>query len=113
MTQKLLCLCVVAALFYAFATVNVASAQSMETIPAPSAAACPCEGTAVPCNWACPSWYAKGCPPVTYRIGLFGAIRPVVYAPVYRPVYVAPRFAPRYVCPPYPVCAPAYAPYCW
>ena len=121
MTQKMLCLCAAVALLFAVATANVASAQ---VVPAPSAPVdCPCDFAPAPCKWACSPapWFGKGCPPVmTYRIGPFGAIRPVVYAPVYRPVYIPPRFvAPRFVAPypcatPYAVPARAmYAPYCW
>ena len=112
MTQKMLCLCAAAALLFVFATANVSSAQ--DPIPAPSAPlACPCEFASIPCQWGCARCCVPGCPAVTYRVGLFGAIRPVVYAPVYRPVYTA-RLAPRYVCPP-PYMAPraVYAPYCW
>jgi len=122
MTQKTLCLCV-AALLFVCATANVASAQS--AVPALSApiAACPCEATPAPCNWACPPWFAKGCPPVvTYRVGLLGHIRPVVHVPVYRPVAVRPvvvttRFAPAptwYACPTYVApYRPVYGTYCW
>ena len=121
MTQKLLCLCATAALLFVFATTNVASAQDAAA-PEPSApVACPCEfaPAGVPCRWGCCTapWLAKGCQPVvSYRIGLLGCIRPVVYAPVYRPVCVPP---PRFVAP-YPCAVPCavpvravYAPYCW
>ena len=126
MTQKLLCLCAAVALLIAFSTANVASAQEAVAVPEPSApvAACPCEfGPAVACRVGCyrAAWYAPGCPPVvTYRVGLFGHIRPVVAAPVcrpapvvYRPAYV-PRLAVGYPCA-VPCYAPArvYAPYCW
>jgi hypothetical protein len=109
MTQKLFCLCAAAALLCVFTTANVASAQK------PTAAGCPCESAAAaPCpHVACPiaPWCTSGCPlPVAYRVGPLGAIRPVVYAPVYRPVYVPPR----YVCPPpYISYRPMYVPYCW
>ena len=110
MTQKLFCLCAVCALLFVFATANVASAETVVAPSAPAATACPCGLAAAPgCT------FSQCCPPVAYRVGLFGAIRPVVYAPVYRPVYVPPRYVypPRYVCPPYrPVVAcPPY--YCW
>jgi hypothetical protein len=99
MTQKLLCLGAVCALLFVFATANVANAEN-----AAPAAAAPCAyACAMPCQ-ANPCFY----PPVAYRVGLFGHIRPVVYAPVVRPVYVAPRFAyPAYV--PYRACPPYYA----
>ena len=108
MTKKLLCLCAVGALLFAVSMANVASAQEVMSEPG-APVACPC-GVA-PCNWA----YSPGCcPPVTYRVGLFGYVRPVVYAPAYRPVYVAPRFAYRYAGPPYVVpFRPVVAPYCW
>jgi len=104
MNRKLLCLCAAVALLFAISTANVASAQ--EGAPA-APAACPCEfaPAAVPCQWACkPAPWVKGCPPVvTYRVGPFGAIRPVVHTPVHRPVYVAPRLAPWYAHPAYVV----------
>ena len=108
MTRKMLCLCAVVALLLAVSMASVASAQ--ETAPA---APCPCGnvGSAAPCAWGCPAapWLGNGCQPiVTYRVGLFGAIRPVIYAPVYRSV------SPWYTCPP-PYAAPyrpVYAPYC-
>ena len=129
MTQKFLCLCAVVALLIAFSTTNVANAQET-AMPEPSApVACPCDfgPTAIPCRAACfrTSW--RGCPPVvTYRVGLFGHVRPVVKAPVYRSVPVcppAPVFRAAYV-PRLPVvypCATPYmvpvrvmhAPYCW
>ena len=96
MTQKLFCLCAVCALLLVFATANVASAQ--EVAPA----ACPC-GVAV-CPGKC---FNPCCPPVAYRVGLFGAIRPVVCAPA----YYAPAacYAPTYCAP---VCRPpVYRPY--
>jgi len=100
MTQKLLCVCAFCALLFVFATANVASADE-----AVAPAGCPCGVSHVaPCG------YNPCCPPVAYRVGLFGVVRPIVYAPVYRPVYVAPRFyyAPyRAVCP--PVACPPYA----
>jgi hypothetical protein len=104
MTQKLFCLCAVGALLFAFATVNVASAQE-----AVAPAGCPCGVSHVaPCPMPC--GYNPCYPPTAYRVGLFGVIRPVYYAPVYRPVYAAPRYyyAPyRAVCPPVacPPCA--------
>ena len=106
MTQKLFCLCVAAALLFVFATVNVASAQEVAT-PAP--VGCPCAFTAAPCA----PCITPGCPPFAgYRIGPFGAVRPVVYAPpvvrvpVYRPVFVpryyrAVGYPPMVTCPPY------------
>jgi len=104
MTQKLFCLCAAAALLFVFATANVASAQ--EIVAAPTA--CPCAMAPVPC--APCKFIAPGCPPTFgYRIGPFGAIRPVVYAapvvrvPVYRPVFV-PRHHRVVAYPPY---------YCW
>ena len=110
MTQKLFCLCAVCALLLVFATANVASAQ--ESAPA----ACPC-GVAV-CPGKC---FNSCCPPVAYRVGLFGAIRPVFYAPAY---YAPTCYAPTYCAPVYrppvyrPYCAPrcypvAYPAYCW
>jgi hypothetical protein len=139
MTQKLLCLCAAVALLIAFSTANVASAQNGAPMPEPSApVACPCEyaPVAVPCRTGCyrrigcyrAPWFAPGCPPVvTYRVGLFGHLRPVVHAPVYRPVPVfyhapvvyrpayVPRLAVGYPCAtPYVFPARAvYAPYCW
>jgi len=134
MTQKLLCLCAAVALLIAFSTANVASAQNGAPMPEPSApVACPCEygPVAVPCRIGCyrgigcyrAPWFAPGCPPaVTYRVGLFGHIRPVVHAPVvYRPVPVVPVCRPAYVprlaypcATPYVVPARVmYAPYCW
>ena len=115
MSRKLFCLCAAATLLVAFATANVASAQ--EAVPAlppmaPMAApaACPCVFPAAPqfvcpvraCNpcawnpcvvtWQVRPWHVNPCmPPVAYRIGPLGAIRPVVYAPVVRPVVVVPR----------------------
>jgi len=104
MSQKLFCLGV--ALLFAFVTLNVASAEEAQAV----AAGCPCVKAAAcfPCAAPC----TLGCGPVTYRCGLFGAIRPVVYAPVYRPVVVPvyrPVVYPRYLRVPY--CAPA--PVCW
>jgi len=105
MTQKMFCLFAAAALLFVFATANVASAQDAA---APAPAGCPCAFAAAPCG---PCSFAPGCLPYAgYRIGPFGAVRPVVYAapvvrvPVYRPVYV-----PRYYR------AVAYPPpyYCW
>jgi len=112
MTHKMFCFCTAVALLCAFAMVNVASAQggmsgNYEPGPTPTAdpiAACPCAVSTAPCGCACSTWF-RGCPPVTYRVGLFGHIRPVVYTPVYRPVYV-----PRYVCPP-PYVIPSRAVY--
>jgi len=102
MTQKLFYLCATCALLFAFATVNVASAQDIDPV---AVAGCPC---ATPCKPACS--YDPCCPPVSYRVGLFGVVRPVVYAPVYRPVYFPARFvAPAYV--PYRPACPPY--YCW
>ena len=97
MTQKLFCLCV--ALLFAFVTLNVANAQEVQA----GAADCPC--AKVVAGYPCPAPCNFGCPPMGYRVGLFGVVRPVVYAPVYRPVY----YPTRYVRVPY--CAPA--PYCW
>ena len=98
MTQKLFCLCAVCALLFVFATANVASA---EEVGAP--AGCPCDYVAAPCKFVTPA-----CPPVAFRVGLFGVVRPVVYAPVYRPVYYPPRYVyPRYA--PYRAYPPFYA----
>ena len=98
MTQKLFCLCV--ALLFAFVTLNVASAEEVQA----GAADCPCVKVA-PC-FACagPCKFNSCCPPVNYRVGLFGVVRPVVYAPVYRPVYYPPRFVRAPYCYPTPVC---------
>ena len=100
MNRKLVLLCAAATLLFVFASANVASAQTAE---APAGCPCSCAVASFPCKFATPA-----CPPVwTYRIGPFGAIRPVVYAPVYRvpvvrPVYVPPpRFYRPVVCPPY------------
>jgi len=98
MTQKLFCLCAVCALLFVFAAANVASAEEASAAPAD----CPCGHVAAPCCHVNPC-----CPSVTYRVGLFGVVRPVVYAPVYRPVYLPPR----YVYPPYVPCRPACPPY--
>ena len=91
MVKKLSCLCAVVAVLFAFAATNVVNAQE-----AAHAAECPCVVAKAPCHFApaCPPvWAQRACPPVVaYRIGPFGAIRPVVYAPVYRPpVVIAPR----------------------
>ena len=96
MTRKLLCLCAACALFFVFATANVASAEDVEA-PAAVTAGCPCGMT------ACPLQFNPCCAP-TYRIGLFGVVRPVVYAPVMRPVYVPQRV----VCPVAVPCLRAY-----
>jgi len=97
MTQKLFCLCAVCALFFVFATANVVCADEAAAICAPCGVA-----HAAPCS-------VNPCyvPPVAYRVGFFGVVRPVVYAPVYRPVYAAPR----YYYAPYrrPVGFPVYA----
>jgi len=109
MTQKLLGLCAVCALLFVFATANVASAEEAGA----ASADCPCGHTVAPCKCANPYAHpccppvASCCPPVAYRVGLFGVVRPVVYAPVARPVY----FPPRYVYPPYVPCRPACPPY--
>jgi len=97
MTQKMFCLCAAVALLFAISTVNVASAQVEPPTPEPSAPVaypCPCDyaPTAVPCRWTCfhTPWFAPGCPAVvTYRVGLFGHVRPIVHAPFHRP-FVAP-----------------------
>ena len=107
MTQKLFCLCAAVVVLVVFATANVASAQEVVAAPA----ACPCTLTLTPC--APCKFIAPACPPVVgYRIGPFGAIRPVVYTapvvrvtpvvrvPVYRPVYV-PRYHRTIALPPY------------
>jgi hypothetical protein len=97
MTQKLCCLCAACALLFVFATANVANAEGVDA-PADD---CPCGHVAAPCC-------VNPCyPPVAYRVGLFGVVRPVVYAPAYRPVYLPPR----YVYPPYVPYRPACAPY--
>jgi len=95
MTQKLFCVCAVCALLFVFAMANVASAdEAVATCP-------PCGVAVAPCANPC---YV---PPVAYRVGFFGVVRPVVYAPVYRPAYVAPRF---YYAPyRHPVGFPVYA----
>ena len=99
MTQKLFCLCAAFALLFAFATVNVASAEETST-----AAGCPCGyATALPCKCVTCAKLAGPCkfdpchPPVTYRVGLFGVVRPVVYAPpVYRPGFYPYRYSTPY-----------------
>ena len=84
MTQKLFFVCAVCALLFVFATANVASADE----PVAPAICAPCGVVhAAPCSFN-PCYV----PPVAYRVGFFGVVRPVHYAPVYRPVYVAPRF---------------------
>ena len=99
MTQKLLCVCAVCALLFVFASANIANAQETTTD------GCPC-GVAA-CPYKC---FNPCCPPVSYRVGLFGVVRPVVYAPVYRPpVVYRPVLAPRYC---YPVVCPPVT-YCW
>ena len=96
MTQKLFFVCAACALLFVFAAANVASADE-----AVAPAACP------PCNVVAPCSVSPCVPPVAYRVGWFGVVRPVVYAPVYRPVYVAPRY---YHAPyRYPVGFPVYA----
>ena len=103
MTQKLFGLCAVSTLLFAFAVTNVASA---EEATAPTACPCGCVHAVSPCPCAHPCGS-----PVAYRVGLFGAVRPVVYAPVYRPVHVVPRYAyPSCYspCTPYRVCPPCY-----
>ena len=105
MTQKLFCLCAVCALLFVFATANIASAE--EAAPG----GCPCGVShAAPCNpCGCnPCAYNPCCPPVSYRVGLFGVVRPVYYAPVYRPVYVAPRYYYAPFRAAYPVGCPPY-----
>ena len=108
MTQKLLCLCAVCALFFVFATANVANADD---VVAP-VAGCPC-GMAK-------CYFNPCCPPTAYRVGMFGAVRPIgcapvcapicppVYAPICPPVYRPVVMAPRYYRP--WACAPGY---CW
>jgi len=97
MTQKLFCMCAAVALLFALATANVANAQEAAVAPA----GCPCVFATAPCQFVCPArvctvrawhpWQVNPCPPmVSYRVGPFGAIRPVMYAPVYRPVHVRP-----------------------
>jgi len=102
MTQKLFCLCV--ALLFAFVTLNVASAEEVVA----GAADCPCPCVKVLPGYGCPApcAFAPGCSAVSYRVGLFGVIRPVVYAPVYRPVYYPARFVRAPYCYPAPAC-------CW
>jgi hypothetical protein len=115
MTQKLICSCLVAMLF-AFAAVSTACAEETkaaanDTVVATApAAGCPCGY--VHTAPGCPCGHARACfdpcrPPVNYRVGLFGVIRPVVYAPVYRPVYYPAPVRYRY-----PACVPC-APYAW
>ena len=96
MTQKLFCLCV--ALLFAFVTLNVATAEETQAGPA----GCPC--VKVMPGFACPTPCKFNCYPPTYRVGLFGVVRPVVYAPVYRPVYYPPRYLRAPYCYPTPVC---------
>lgn len=91
MKQKLLCFGAIFALLFVFATANVASADEA----AAPAAGCPCGLAAAPCHCG------HCCPPVTYRVGLFGALRPVVCAPACAPVVCAPT-----------VCAPVVRPLC-
>ena len=87
MKQKLLCLGV--ALFFAFAVVNVASAQT-------AGGGCPCiQSAGCPCVKAAPSCYVPAYYPptvvypyypVTYRVALLPRLyRPVVYYPFYYP----------------------------
>ena len=101
MIQKLFCLSAVCALLFVFATANVASAHE-----AGDPADCP--SCTLPCQFANPC-----CPPVAYRVGPRGFVRPVVYAPAYRvPVYRPVYVAPRHLYAPYRAVAfPAY--YAW
>ncbi len=84
MTKYVLCLMVALLL-----AVNVASAQE-EAAPV---AAGPVVVQAAPMYAPYPPTCCDPCcvPPVVYRRGLFGCVRPVVVAPVVYPVY------PRYV----------------
>jgi hypothetical protein len=92
MTKTFACLSVL--LLLVFVAVNVASADEAATkttvVTESVVASCDCSAPHFdPCH-----------PPVVYRRGLFGAYRPVIYAPAYYPVY------PRYVRawqPVYPV----------
>jgi hypothetical protein len=97
MTQKLLCLCAVCALLVTFATTNVANAQEVALPPD-----CPCALKASPCQ------FNPCCPPVSYRVGLFGVVRPVYYAPVYQPGYYTLRYVRAPYVPYRPVVAPPY-----
>ena len=108
MTQKLFCLCGAVALLFALATVNVASAQD----GAVAAVGCPCVVKAGPCQFANPCDQ-----PIAYRVGLFGVVRPVTYAPAYYPGYCAypGYYGYRPVVRPFVpyravACPPAY---CW
>ena len=98
MSQKLFGLCAVCALFFAFAAVDTADAQGMV------------EPAAGPCVTQCqPACCNPCCAPVTYRVGLFGFVRPVYYAPAYYPAYYPYRFV-RAPFVPYRAYPPAY---CW
>ena len=85
MTQKLFCLCAACALLFAISTVNVASAE--ET----SSTGCPCAAPA-PCKIASPCDCNPCVPPVAYRVGPFGVVRPVAYAPAFYPAYYPYRY---------------------
>ena len=106
MTQKLFGLCAACALLFAFATVNVASAEEKPTAANGCTCGCACcTQAAAPCSLVQPC-----CPLVTYRLGpCYKAVRPVVYVPAYRPVYVQPRYV--YAPVSYRVCPPYY--YVW
>lgn len=102
MTQKFLCLS--AALLFAFAAMNVATAEEAVVV---APADCPCAKAAGPCQ--CGPVCQCGtvcqcnmcCPPLRYRVAFPRIIRPVYYAPVCRPYYYAPRFyrVPYYAYP--------------
>lgn len=85
MTQKLICLCAACTLLFAFATVNVASAEEA------SAAECPC-AVVNPCKVPSPCAGNPCYPPVAYRVGPFGVVRPVAYAPAFYPTYYPYRY---------------------
>ncbi|MDR3181343.1 MAG: hypothetical protein LBT89_00225 [Planctomycetaceae bacterium] len=59
---------------------NAAPAEKGTVVSVRPGADCPCVNPCQPCG---PYYY----PPVAYRVGLFGHLRPVVYAPAYRPYY--------------------------
>ena len=99
MSQKLFVLSAACALLFLFATANVASAQECAAV---APAACPCVAVCkAPCFNPC-------VPPVTYRVGLFGVVRPVAFVPAYAPAYYPVRF----VRAPY-IPYRAYPAYCW
>jgi hypothetical protein len=75
---------------------DAAPAAPASIVSVQPGAGCPCVN---PCN-PCQPYF----PPVTYRVGLFGHLRPVVYAPVHRPYYYPYYAPPRH----YGVYYPAY-----